>query len=125
MAGLQLLDAGEERSRQVVDVALLDVVTNCVEVGLESATRIGAKGFQLTREYEPASLGSVVERLDSEPVSRAEETLPSSIPQCERPHPIEPANAVVSPLAVRREHDLGVGRTPKPVPERLELGAKF
>src|SRR5262249_39909486 len=51
--------------------------------------------------------------------------LPLGVPERERPHAVEPLDAGVSPLAVRGEDHLGVGRAAEAVALRLELRAKL
>ena len=121
--GWELSDPREERVVRVVDVALLEEVADRRQVRLERAR--GAEGLQLAREREPPAVPRVVERLHAEAVARAEEPLPRAVPQRERPHPVEPAHAVVAPLLVRADDHLGVGLRAEPMAAALQLAAQL
>ena len=49
----------------------------------------------------------------------------AAVPERERPHAVEALDAVVAPLLVGGEHDLGVGLRPEAVAVRLELSAQL
>src|SRR5207249_3215339 len=118
-------DPGEERLLGVVEVGLVEVVADRARVRLEARLRIAAKRARLAREDEPAAVEAVVERLDAEAVARAEESSTPAVPERERPHPVEPLDARVTPLLVGGEDHLGVGGAVEAAALRLELGAQL
>src|SRR5918912_3118097 len=99
----ETLDAVEERPFGVVEVTLLEVVANDARVRRRGAGRIHCKHLRLAREREPAAGDSVVERLDSEPVARREQTLRTTVPDRKRPHADETLDRRLSPHFVCAE----------------------
>ena len=69
----------------------------------------GQDRLDLRGEDECLIRQRVVERLDVESVARAEQPTPALVPQRERPHAVEPLDAVDTPLLVGVEDDFRVG----------------
>ena len=65
--------------------------------------------LELGGEGQPAANGAVVERLDPEPVAGEEQPAAAAIPECEREHAGERADAGVAVSLQEVEHDLRVG----------------
>src|SRR5690242_11836195 len=76
-------------------------------------------------EDKSAGRRGVIERLDSQPIARAEQSPVRAIPDGEAEHAVESGEAGFAPLTVRLEQDLGIGPRSEPVPQRLELRAEL
>ena len=63
-----------------------------------------------------AGVGRVVERLDPQPVSGAEQASVRIVPDGERKHAVEPVEAVFPPFDVRVQQNLGIGSRREHVP---------
>ncbi len=120
VGGREPPDAGEERLVPLVEIPLLEVVANGAQVRLARA-----EDPRLAREREPCACAAVVERLDPEAVARGEQRSPFRVPDCERPHAVEPLDAARSPFAVAGEQDLRVGLRPEDVTFAAKLLAKL
>ena len=98
-----------------------EVVVHRDGVEVERNIRNLAKCLELRGECDDRPGGGGEQRLDAEPVARREELALASVPDHERPHPVEPLDAVEAPLDVGVEDDLGVGAALEGVPQSLEL----
>ena len=67
----------------------------------------------------------VVERLDPEAVPGQPQLAGPAVPQGEREHAPEAPDHLAALAEVEREHDLGVGVAPEPVPLGFELRAEL
>src|SRR5581483_1599747 len=103
----QTVDACEERLVVLVEVSLLDVVPHYRRVRPALA------------EYP--GLACEREASDVEAVARDEERPRQRVPDRERPHAVEALHAALSPLAVARQQDLGVGVGAEAVTLRAKL----
>jgi hypothetical protein len=63
----------------------------------------------------------VVQWLHSETVAREKQRAIARIPHCQRPHPVEPGQAPVTPLGIRRQNHLGIRAAAKPVAKTFEF----
>ena len=63
----------------------------------------------------------VVKGLGSQPVPGAKQLVLFAVPEGKAPHAIEMVQAVLAPLAVGMEQDLGIAVRPKAMPQRLQL----
>ncbi len=122
--GGECADAGERGLRLVVVETVEQVVVQPLAVGHRLELGVGQHRLGLRREQHPAARrAGVVERLDAVVVAGEHEAL-ARLPEIEdrqRPHPVEPSEAVGPPLEVGVEHHLGVAVGVERVPERLEL----
>ena len=81
---------------------------------------------QLAREAESLAFLEVVERLFSKTVARSEEPPPCAVVDHEGPHPVQPLDETLAPLAVAVEQHLGVAVVGGELaPARLQLRAEF
>jgi hypothetical protein len=120
MPRLQPLDAVEERLVPLVEIALLEVGAHRTEVGAGPPQHP-----RLARELEAASVEPEVERLDPQPVARAEQRPALGVPDDERPHAVEALYAPLAPLAVSGEYYLAVGRGREPMTACAKLVPQF
>src|SRR5437667_3520389 len=67
----------------------------------------------------------VVQGLHSRAIDCTEQNGPGAIPDCKRPHSVQPLEAVLSPLVVCLEEHLSVRTRAKATTQRLEFGAKL
>ena len=111
----QLEDPLEHRLCGVIRQRVREEVHDAVAIRPSRQLRVDDEGLDLGREAEPLLRDRVVERLDAEPVARAEEASTSPVPDGEREHAVQAFEAALSPLRVRSEQHLGVTAAPEPV----------
>src|SRR5436190_5830572 len=124
MGGWKLMDAPKKGLARVVDQPVLDKVAHEAYIRDERGG-VGPEGLEFARERESASVITVVERFDAEPISGGEKLPALAIPQRESPHPIEPLHAELPPMLVRCENHLGVGACPEAMSVGLELAPEL
>src|SRR3990172_5306976 len=66
------------------------------------------ESFDLRRKEEGRAIPDVIERLDAEPVARAEEFFLSGIVESKAPHPVQMLDTIGSPGNVRIDNDFGI-----------------
>jgi hypothetical protein len=87
--------------------------------------RVGQDRLRFRAEQRPAVVRVVVERLHAEPVAGQEEPLGPAVPDAEGVHPVEPLDALLTPLQVGPQHHFGVRPGGEGVPVRAQLLAQF
>src|SRR5207245_7825670 len=94
-----------------------------LELGAEAG--VGEERLHLGREQESAVYLRVVQRLDTQPVTREQQSAALCIPEGESEHPLEQVHRGVAVLLVQMHQHLGIATGPEAVPVRLEAGAQF
>src|SRR4051794_27577258 len=120
MRSRESADISEQRPLYIVTVAMRKKPDDSMIIRLGAAWWEGEERLDLRSEHEAASHRCVVEWLDAQSVSRAEETSPGIVPDRERKHAVEAFEAIFSPFDVRRQQHLGIGSRRKFVARRLE-----
>jgi hypothetical protein len=121
----QLEHTLEERILLMVDPIERNEIEHGVAVNVGPAGPRQHERPRLGGEHERAVLPAVVERFHAEPVPRAEQLTVLRVPQREREHTVETAQAVGAPAPVCGEHDFGVGAGLEPLAGRFQLLAQL
>src|SRR4051812_44313428 len=86
---------------------------------------IGKQSLELGRKDNGAAVATIEQRLLTRAIAGQQHAPSRSIVQRERKHPVQPAEAVVTPLEICLEYDLGIRRGAKHVLACFELTPDF
>ena len=111
VAGQQFAHALEERLAGQAELEC-EVVLESIEVGADSGQERQQR-LGLGREVEDVADLRVVERLDPEPVARAQQLLLDLIPERIRKHPPQAIERAGAPAIMCAQHNLGVAVGPE------------
>src|SRR5439155_12951223 len=97
VGGRKGLHAAKDGALAIVAVAVDEKVDDRVVIGHGGEVRKREQRLDLGREQEVARRRGVVERLDSEPVARAEQAAQPAIPDGEREHALNAFETALAP----------------------------
>src|SRR5439155_26589361 len=117
--------AAKDGALAIVAVAVDEKVDDRVVIGHGGEVRKREQRLDLGREQEVARRRGVVERLDSEPVARAEQAAQPAIPDGEREHALNAFETALAPPSVRLEQHLGIGARAEPAARPLQLAPQL
>ncbi len=120
MARHQLANAGKHRLLAAV-VAERQILGEKLFIEVRRDLRMLQQGLDFRSEGEQPPVPEVVERLDAQPVARAEEALVRLVPDREGKHSAEPANAFIAILFVGMQNRLGIATAVVAVSGALQL----
>ena len=86
---------------------------------------MGQERLDLGGEQEGLVVAPEMKRLDAETIARQEDLIASAVVDGQCPHPVEPVQAVDTPLLVGGKNHLGVGVRDKAVTERLQFDSQL
>src|SRR5713226_3951348 len=124
-ARLERVDTSEQGLIGVVERAEHEEVPHHLVVrrSLDKGQR--QESLDLRGKGEVLPIQRVIERLDPQPISRAEQQPPAKVDQSKRPHAVEPGKACLAPLLVRGQQNFGVRSAPEAIAEAFQLGAQL
>src|SRR5882672_5316557 len=122
MAGQQFANPGIHAVR-AADVAERKIFRQRLAVELRLHSGMGEDGFYFRSEQQCLAVVVIVERLDSQPVSRNEEAPSGPVPNRERKHATEVLNAVLSILLIQMDNGFSIAPGAIAVPARLQVFA--
>ena len=124
MAGRELADRFERGPRRQRRPEREDVVET-VRIELPRHVRVSEERLDLRSEQQPACGHRVEERTHADPIAREEQRTGSSVPDAERPLPIELAHGIGAFFFVEVQDRLGVGSRAKAMSFAGQVVAQF
>ena len=125
VTGGQRLDAFQDRALAVIAIPMNQKTYRRVVVGFHLDARKREQPFDLRSEDETAFGRGVIERLDPQPVARAEEAPAPPVPDRKSIHPLQPVQAIFTPMQIGLQQHFRISSGVEAVPARFQLRPQF
>src|SRR5262245_45758730 len=121
----QRLDAFQDRALAVITIPMNQKSYRRVVVGFHLNAGKREQPFDLRSEDEMAFGRGVIERLDPQPVARAEETTAPPVPDRTSVHPLQSLQAIFAPMQIGLQQRFRIRAGFEAVPARFQLRPQF
>src|SRR5262245_43040550 len=125
MPGGQRLDAFQDSALAVIAIPMNQKTYRRIVVGFHLDAGKREQPFDLRSEDEMAFGRGVIERLDPQPVTRAEEAAAPPVPDRKSIHPLQSLQAIFAPMQIGLQQRFRVRVGFEAVPERFQPQPQF
>src|SRR5262245_23245374 len=125
MPGGQRLDAFQDSALAVIAIPMNQKTYRRIVVGFHLDAGKREQPFDLRSENEIAVWRGVIERLDPQPVARAEEATAPPVPDRKSIHPLQSLQAIFAPMQIGLQQHFRIGVGIEAVTARFQLRPQF